>query len=205
MVDIIAELHIGADILLAYFHYCCKGFRPFSLDWNAAETTLMAEVDVDQIRFIKNTATYVKTNGKRPILAFYTRSSNVLIRAEFSRNPGATPVRGRTLFHCSTLRRSLDAKGYKRIAVVELGAISVPAISLNLATSSNQFISAGPVGQIGGEESGDMLVVACVPDASVACKTGHCGRHYLSHCPPLSGLSKRRMIISSLTLRLVGS
>jgi hypothetical protein len=94
MVDIIAELHIGADILLAYFHYCCKGFQPFALDWNAAETTSMAELDVDQVRFIKNTATYVKTNGKRPILAFYTHSSNVLIRAEVSRNPGAMPVRG---------------------------------------------------------------------------------------------------------------
>jgi hypothetical protein len=34
----------------------------------------------------------------------------------------------------------------------------VPAISLDLATSSNQFISACPVGQIGGEESDDMLV-----------------------------------------------
>jgi len=57
--------------------------------------------------------------------------------------------------------------------VVELGAISVPALSLNLATSSNLFISGGPVGQIGGEESGDMLVVACMRDASVACKTGY--------------------------------
>jgi len=65
MVDIIAELHIGADILLAYFHYCCKGFQPFALDWNAAETTSMAELDVDQVRFIKNTATYVKTNEPR--------------------------------------------------------------------------------------------------------------------------------------------
>jgi hypothetical protein len=59
MTGIIEELHLGANILLAYFHYCCKGFQPFDLDWDASETTSMAELDAEQVKFVRKTADFV--------------------------------------------------------------------------------------------------------------------------------------------------
>ncbi len=68
----IKELHHGANVLLAHFHYCCKGFRPFALDWNSAETVSMAEMDTKQVRFVRQTAIYVNINGPlSPKIVFY--------------------------------------------------------------------------------------------------------------------------------------
>lgn len=64
MIDIVEELHLGANILLAYFHYCCKGCRPFDLDWDAADTQSMAELDPDQIKFVQETSKFVHSNSK---------------------------------------------------------------------------------------------------------------------------------------------
>ena len=64
MPEMIAELHMGANVLLAYFHYGCRGQRPFTLDWNAKDTVSMAVLDDDQIKFLKRTAVYVQANGK---------------------------------------------------------------------------------------------------------------------------------------------
>lgn len=61
--DMIKELHNGANVLLAHFQYACKGFKPFTLEWNPAETVSMAELDVNQTRFIRQTAVYVNLNG----------------------------------------------------------------------------------------------------------------------------------------------
>jgi hypothetical protein len=63
MIDLVEELHYGANILLGYFHYCTKGFHPFSLDWNAEQNVLMAELNPEQVEFVKKTAAHVKTNG----------------------------------------------------------------------------------------------------------------------------------------------
>jgi hypothetical protein len=63
--DMVAELHFGANVLLAHFHYCCKGFRPFSLDWKPAESTSMATLDDEQLRFMRQTADYVDYNQLR--------------------------------------------------------------------------------------------------------------------------------------------
>lgn len=59
----VEEFHAGANILLGHFHYCNKGYRPFTLDWDAANTVSMAELTDDQVRFIKETAGHVKQNG----------------------------------------------------------------------------------------------------------------------------------------------
>jgi hypothetical protein len=64
MIDLIGELHIGADILLAHFHYYTKGLRPFSLGWGAEQTLLMAGLNAEQVEFVKKTAAHVKANGK---------------------------------------------------------------------------------------------------------------------------------------------
>lgn len=65
--DLITELHLGANVLLAYFHYCCKGFCPFDLDWDAGETTSMADLDPDQIKFVRRTAEYVQLCSQSPV------------------------------------------------------------------------------------------------------------------------------------------
>ncbi|KAH7361068.1 hypothetical protein BKA65DRAFT_547760 [Rhexocercosporidium sp. MPI-PUGE-AT-0058] len=65
MPDMIAELHTGANILLAYFQYCCKGHRPFSLDWNAEKSLSMAALDPYQVKFIQKTALQVQANESR--------------------------------------------------------------------------------------------------------------------------------------------
>lgn len=64
MIDLVKELHNAANILLAYFHYCCKGYKPFSMDWDAKESSSMAELNPGQVRFVQETAAYVRENGK---------------------------------------------------------------------------------------------------------------------------------------------
>ena len=60
----VEDLLASADILLAYFHYCTKGQMPFDLDWNAEENTSMAELNPEQVQFVRNTANYVMANRK---------------------------------------------------------------------------------------------------------------------------------------------
>ncbi|KAI3570592.1 hypothetical protein IWW34DRAFT_349276 [Fusarium oxysporum f. sp. albedinis] len=52
---IINAIHSGAKTILAYFHYACKGQRPFSLEhnWSKDEAKNMAHLDEDQIAFVK--------------------------------------------------------------------------------------------------------------------------------------------------------
>lgn len=54
---------MGANVLLAYYHYCCKGHRPFALDWNAEESVSMAALDPYQVKYIQKTALHVQANG----------------------------------------------------------------------------------------------------------------------------------------------
>ncbi|PMD45949.1 hypothetical protein L207DRAFT_418786 [Hyaloscypha variabilis F] len=63
--DMIRELHLGANVLLAHFHYGCKGHRPFTLDWKPELSTSMATLDDKQLRFVRQTAVYVEHNGPR--------------------------------------------------------------------------------------------------------------------------------------------
>jgi hypothetical protein len=59
----VAELHDNANILLGHFHYLTKGFHPFALDWNPAESATMAELTDHQVHFIRETAGYAQQNG----------------------------------------------------------------------------------------------------------------------------------------------
>ncbi|KAL2075043.1 hypothetical protein VTL71DRAFT_8823 [Oculimacula yallundae] len=69
MEDMIADLHMGANAFLAYFHYVCKGHYPFTMDWNAADSVTMAALDPYQVAFIQKSAAYVKANALRARLA----------------------------------------------------------------------------------------------------------------------------------------
>lgn len=44
----------GAKTILAHFHYCCKGQKPFGegFDWNAPKIRKMARLDAEQSRFM---------------------------------------------------------------------------------------------------------------------------------------------------------
>lgn len=75
---------MGANILLAYFHYCTKGFRPFSLEWNSEQTLSMAELNAEQVEFVKKTAVHVKANGKFIPLRLGVFSAKRAIRATIS-------------------------------------------------------------------------------------------------------------------------
>jgi len=59
----IKDLHLGANVLLAHFHYGCKGYCPFTLDWNPDLSSSMARLDEEQLRFVRQTAAYVDYNG----------------------------------------------------------------------------------------------------------------------------------------------
>jgi hypothetical protein len=59
----VAEYHMGANILLAYFHYCNKGLHPFALNSNSPEFATMAALNPKQVEFIEFTRTYVKEKG----------------------------------------------------------------------------------------------------------------------------------------------
>ncbi|KAH9883308.1 hypothetical protein F4778DRAFT_802686 [Xylariomycetidae sp. FL2044] len=59
---IIRALHSSAKTILAHFHYVCKGQRPFStdFDWNSPEMKRMAQVDDEQIHFLKQYQSLVR-------------------------------------------------------------------------------------------------------------------------------------------------
>jgi hypothetical protein len=61
----ILEFHRGAESLLAYFHYCNNGQRPFALARDPAQLQDFADatkLDNVQIKFIQDTSAFVQTN-----------------------------------------------------------------------------------------------------------------------------------------------
>jgi hypothetical protein len=62
----VEQLHHGANVLLAHFHYYNKNLDPFSLDWKNRQNTPLAELTAEQVRFIIRTSELVKERGKLP-------------------------------------------------------------------------------------------------------------------------------------------
>ncbi|KAK0126871.1 hypothetical protein ONS95_008450 [Cadophora gregata] len=65
MPAMVEELHMGVNVLLAYYHYACRGQRPFSLEWDANDAVSMAILDDDQVKFLKRTAVHVQANASK--------------------------------------------------------------------------------------------------------------------------------------------
>ncbi|SPN96749.1 uncharacterized protein DNG_00269 [Cephalotrichum gorgonifer] len=66
--DKVKEYHMGANILLAYFHYCNKGIYPFSNDCKEQDLRSLAELDDAMMAFVRETRAYVtehKTQWQR--------------------------------------------------------------------------------------------------------------------------------------------
>ncbi|GKU08608.1 unnamed protein product [Fusarium langsethiae] len=61
---VINAIHSGAKTILAYFHYACKGQRPFSLEheWIKDEAKDMAHLDTDQITFVEECRRLLQSN-----------------------------------------------------------------------------------------------------------------------------------------------
>jgi hypothetical protein len=60
---LVEELCNVAKILLAYFHYCNKGGHPFSMDWSSPDQMARAELNAEQVEFIRDTATELEAKG----------------------------------------------------------------------------------------------------------------------------------------------
>ncbi|PMD19482.1 hypothetical protein NA56DRAFT_203203 [Hyaloscypha hepaticicola] len=58
---IIRAILMGSKIILAHFHFCCKGQRPFSpgFDWESPGVKRMAQLDAAQIEFLKRYRVFV--------------------------------------------------------------------------------------------------------------------------------------------------
>ncbi|KAF5019386.1 hypothetical protein F66182_8616 [Fusarium sp. NRRL 66182] len=61
--DKVKEYHLGANILLAHFHYCNKGIYPFSEECKDQDLRTLAGLDEDKIKFVHTTSTYAKRYG----------------------------------------------------------------------------------------------------------------------------------------------
>jgi hypothetical protein len=64
----VEEYHNGANVLLAYFHYCSKGILPFAMNSKTAELTTMGRLNQKQVSLVENTKKYVKAHSEFIIL-----------------------------------------------------------------------------------------------------------------------------------------
>ncbi|KAK1250806.1 hypothetical protein MKX07_005361 [Trichoderma sp. CBMAI-0711] len=60
----VQEYHLGANIILAHFHYCNKGVAPFSDDCDDQDLRTLAHLDEDKIQFVRATRAYVQRHKR---------------------------------------------------------------------------------------------------------------------------------------------
>ncbi|KAF7553282.1 hypothetical protein G7046_g7146 [Stylonectria norvegica] len=73
--DKVKEYHLGANVLLAHFHYCNKGVYPFSAECKDQELRGLAELDDEQIGFVHETREYAKQRSESSRTSPVFRSS----------------------------------------------------------------------------------------------------------------------------------
>ncbi|KAI0460195.1 hypothetical protein F5B21DRAFT_522309 [Xylaria acuta] len=62
--DMVREYQLGANILLAYFHYCNKGIYPFSTECKEQDLTTLAALNESKAQFIRQTKAHVERHRK---------------------------------------------------------------------------------------------------------------------------------------------
>jgi hypothetical protein len=83
---VVEAFHNGAKIMLAYFHFCNKGSYPFAMNWDNASTASFAELNREQVDFVKETVGLVKEKGECVITrAFYVEITNLPRAAQLFR------------------------------------------------------------------------------------------------------------------------
>jgi hypothetical protein len=55
---------LGANTLLAYFHYCNKGIYPFSSECKDQDLQSLAELDDEAMEFVKYTREYASEHSR---------------------------------------------------------------------------------------------------------------------------------------------
>ncbi|RDA89737.1 hypothetical protein CP533_1053 [Ophiocordyceps camponoti-saundersi (nom. inval.)] len=63
--DKVREYHLGANILLAHFHYCNKGVYPFSDECKDKDLRSLADLGEDELQFVRATKNFYKMNRGR--------------------------------------------------------------------------------------------------------------------------------------------
>jgi len=63
--DNVKEYNLGANTLLAYFHYCNKGIYPFSDECKDQDLQSLAELDDEAMAFVKYTRQFASENHRR--------------------------------------------------------------------------------------------------------------------------------------------
>lgn len=58
--DMVEQYHLGANIFLAYYHYCNKSVYPFSKDCKDSDLQNLAELDQASISFVQYTRNYAE-------------------------------------------------------------------------------------------------------------------------------------------------
>ncbi|KAG4265672.1 hypothetical protein FPRO06_00952 [Fusarium proliferatum] len=59
----VKEYHLGANILLAHFHYCNKGIYPFSEDCKDQDLRTLAGLDEEKIKFVHHTSNLARRHA----------------------------------------------------------------------------------------------------------------------------------------------
>ncbi|KAI5861841.1 hypothetical protein GGS23DRAFT_134284 [Durotheca rogersii] len=62
--EMVREYQMGANILLAYFHYCNKGVYPFSAECKEHDLATLAELDDSKVKFVQFTRANVDKQKK---------------------------------------------------------------------------------------------------------------------------------------------
>ncbi|OWY41284.1 hypothetical protein AALT_g1037 [Alternaria alternata] len=76
---VIAELHNGAKIILAYFHFCNRGDYPLHMDWNSEDQTRFTGLRLEQIEFMRRT----KSEAENKTLHFHSVLNNHAYEDEY--------------------------------------------------------------------------------------------------------------------------
>lgn len=61
---------LGANILLAHFHYCNKGIFPFSDECKSKDLRTVANLNEDEIQFVQATRNHSRRHSESSMLRF---------------------------------------------------------------------------------------------------------------------------------------
>ncbi|KAG5938453.1 hypothetical protein E4U59_003767 [Claviceps monticola] len=64
-IDRVAAYQLGANILLAHFHYCNKGWYPFSDKCKEQDLRTLADLSDDRVKFVQETRRIVEANAQQ--------------------------------------------------------------------------------------------------------------------------------------------
>lgn len=73
----------GAKILLAHFHFVCRGAVPLSVNWRDPETSNFAKLDKEQVSFLESIQLKIKESGMTHLPNSRHRLFSIIILTSF--------------------------------------------------------------------------------------------------------------------------